>query len=457
MIVLKELGVYTKENLEKKFKLFDVNINDIIEELEKNKIVKYNSKGEIQFIYVGVIIISGKVIFVLPKYTDCKNKEQEKIVLKNILKLFNNFSERENLYNSDIEDIELERKSLENNLISIINFLLEDYIDYGIYQNEIYDIEFNGNGDINWDLTINGVDPLVIDNQWIYTDFYTNINKVDNKRYITLLHWKIINDCINFINESGLNEILDYNLTSIDKKFDKIEDIDKVNYEISKELRIQFNDRKRRVLLAIRAYIEGKTEVNDTTLLLYGTRNFKWVWEVICSYVFDNKFLAQNNRSKYEVFGINPPIWNIGNNKIANNDNQNHIQMKKNRLTPDIISLFDMKGKRYMLLLDAKYYKLTVGNDKIEGNPGISDISKQYLYEMVLREYVKNNNIDEVFNAFLLPNYSKTYLQGDVSLDFMENYDAINIKLIQLQVSEIIDLYCNHRRYTIEKILRIFN
>ncbi|MEI3026202.1 MAG: LlaJI family restriction endonuclease [Romboutsia timonensis] len=196
MIILKELQIYSEEDLGIKLKVNNTILNEIIQEFQKKKIIKYNSKNQIQFVYIGIIIIREEIIFVLPKYTECMNEDEKKIVLKNIIRLLNDFSERENLNNSDIEHIDFEKESLENNLISIISFLIDDYIEYGIYKNEIDYIELNGNGDINWDITIDQIDPIVIDSQWIYTDLFTNMSKVDNNKFITLLHGKIINDCI---------------------------------------------------------------------------------------------------------------------------------------------------------------------------------------------------------------------------------------------------------------------
>ena len=455
MIILKELQIYSEEDLGIKLKVNNTILNEIIQEFQKKKIIKYNSKNQIQFVYIGIIIIREEIIFVLPKYTECMNEDEKKIVLKNIIRLLNDFSERENLNNSDIEHIDFEKESLENNLISIISFLIDDYIEYGIYKNEIDYIELNGNGDINWDITIDQIDPIVIDSQWIYTDLFTNMSKVDNNKFITLLHGKIINDCIRFLNQTGLDEILGYELTYVENTIDGLDELDIINNEINKELIVQFNDRKRRVLYAIQAYIERRAEVNNTNLQLYGTRNFKWVWEVICAYIFNNQFISQGKISKYELFGINAPRWNINNYSNSEVKYKNEIEMKKNRLTPDILSVVNINNTKYLLVLDAKYYKLSVSNDKVNGNPGIEDISKQYLYQLSLKEYIEENKIQKVFNIFLLPNYSKTYLQGNVNLDFMKPYCDDGIKLVQLDVNEVIDLYCKSKRYNVEEFIEM--
>ena len=60
-----------------------------------------------------------------------------------------------------------------------------------------------------------------------------------------------------------------------------------------------------------------------------------------------------------------------------------------------------------------------------------------------------------MFNIFLLPNYSKTYLQGNVNLDFMKPYCDDGIKLVQLDVNEVIDLYCKSKRYNVEEFIEM--
>ena len=112
MIILKELQIYSEEDLGIKLKVNNTILNEIIQEFQKKKIIKYNSKNQIQFVYIGIIIIREEIIFVLPKYTECMNEDEKKIVLKNIIRLLNDFSERENLNNSDIEHIDFEKESL---------------------------------------------------------------------------------------------------------------------------------------------------------------------------------------------------------------------------------------------------------------------------------------------------------------------------------------------------------
>ncbi|WP_346962241.1 LlaJI family restriction endonuclease [Clostridium sp.] len=453
MIILKELKPYSESELMKEFQEDSNGLKEILKILDDKKIVKFNFRNEIQFSYVGIVIVNDKPIFVLPKYTICRNKEEKKSELKNIIKLLNEFSEREKLDTSDIENIALEQEALENNLISIISFLLEDYIENGIYQNEIDSTEFNGDGDINWDKTIDQIHPIVINDQWFYTDLITNRSTVDSDRFITMLHGKVINECIDFLNKTGLNEFLNYEVDIIENALEDLEEIDRIESEIDKEVTIQFNDRKRRVLYAIKSYIDKKSGTSDTRLLLYGTRNFKWIWEVICGYVFDNEFTKQGKKSKYEIYGIESPKWYIDNKSDLEVNDKNDIEMQKNRLTPDILKLVVDDDIRCLLILDAKYYNIRLNGNRLEGNPGIEDITKQYLYHSALTKYIADKKINKIINAFLFPTQNDTYVQGEVALDFMRVYSNIDIKLIQINVNEVVNMYCSNKKYSFEEFI----
>lgn len=444
MIILKELKPYNESALLEKFDIDRCELNDILKILEAKKIIKYNPKNEVQFLYVGIIIVSHKLMFILPKYILCATRKEELSHMRNIVRLLNEFSEREKLEESDIEDINLEQETLESNLIAIISFLLDDYIENGLYQNEIDVIEFNGDGDINWDKTIDQIYPVMIGDQWLYADLVTSKSSIDYKQFITLLHGRVINECIGFFNGTGLNEILSYDLDMVDNAIDGIEDIEKVERELEKEIVIQFNDRKRRVLHAIKSYLEKKSGLSDTKLMLYGTRNFKWIWEVVCGHIFDNEFVKKGTKSKYEIFGIESPKWNIGNETDLK---LNDVEMKKNRLTPDILKVIIKDNVKYLLILDAKYYNVRLSNSKIEGSPGIEDITKQYLYHSALKNYIEDNKIDKVLNAFLVPTHKKTCVPGEVFLDFMRMYSNTDIKLMKLNVNEVINMYCNNKKY----------
>ena len=325
-----------------------------------------------------------------------------------------------------------------------------------LYKNEIEAIELNGNGDINWDKTIEQIDPMVFNKQWIYADFITNKSIVDENKFITLIHGTILNECINILKKYHLDLFINCNEEVVEKTLENLdeEDIEVLENEIDKEIAVQFNDRKRRVLYAMKSYLNRRCDIGESDLILFGTRNFKWIWEVICGYVFKNEFVNNGKNSKYEVFNITPPKWNINGSNVGNKDTTD-LEMKKNRLTPDILRTVILPEGKKLLILDAKYYNIRFDLElgKVLGNPGIEDITKQYLYKVALKNYISKNTIgNDVFNAFLFPTMEPSNVQGYVKLDFMDEYCSDGIKLIMLNVEEIIDKYCNNVTYEMKDI-----
>ena len=124
--------------------------------------------------------------------------------------------------------------------------------------------------------------------------------------------------------------------------------------------------------------------------------------------------------------------------------------------------------KKYLLILDAKYYNIVFRNNTVEYNPGIADISKQYLYKLALDKYIKENTINKIENIFLFPTSDKDNLMGYVSLDFIKSYSKSEkniksdnddneekIKLVKLNVENLIELYCKKEYININQIFEI--
>ena len=455
MEFLIELVSYSKRELLKCLEVNNEELEEILKVLDEKKIIKRNN-DKFQFVYVGIAIVKNKPIFILPKYINIKNKDKQKLHLKKIIELLNEFTLRERLDENNIESIVFNEEKEENEFLSIIKFILDDYSEYGVYKNEIEAIELNGNGDINWDKTIEQIDPMVFNKQWIYADFSTNKSRVDEDKFITLIHGTILNECINILKKYHLDLFINCNEEVVEKTLENLdeEDIEVLENEIDKEITVQFNDRKRRVLYAMKSYLNRRCDIGESDLILFGTRNFKWIWEVICGYVFKNEFVNNGKNSKYEVFNITPPKWNINGSNVGNKDTTD-LEMKKNRLTPDILRTVILPEGKKLLILDAKYYNIRFDLElgKVLGNPGIEDITKQYLYKVALKTYISKNTIgNDVFNAFLFPTMEPSNVQGYVKLDFMDEYCSDGIKLIMLNVEEIIDKYCNNVTYEMKDI-----
>ena len=90
---------------------------------------------------------------------------------------------------------------------------------------------------------------------------------------------------------------------------------------------------------------------------------------------------------------------------------------------------------------------------KLDGQPGLESITKQYLYELAFREFIKDHEFKGVKNAFLFPNYEREIEnKGNVKLDILSNKKLEDIQLIMLPAGEINQLYIDNKLVKIEKL-----
>ena len=101
------------------------------------------------FTYVGVITIGNRVIKVYPKYILSENEPLAQ--MKQVVKVLERYSHSEeqivNLFNGDGDNRSF-------NILAVILYLLNDYYEYGVYNNTEDILEVNGEGDILWNRTI---------------------------------------------------------------------------------------------------------------------------------------------------------------------------------------------------------------------------------------------------------------------------------------------------------------
>lgn len=130
----------------------------VISKLIGERIIKINAKGEFSFDYVGVIVINDKAYFSLPKYiTKVKTSKH----IPEILKMFTQYAQREKLDEDELETFGNPDSESTYNALSTIIFILNDFVENGIYTNEKHTYEINGEGDINWLKTIEDFVPVI--------------------------------------------------------------------------------------------------------------------------------------------------------------------------------------------------------------------------------------------------------------------------------------------------------
>ena len=331
-------------------------------------------------------------------------------------------------------------------------FFIEDYYENGIY-NKIQNIlEINGNGEINWDRTINDTFAIIKDNKPYYTELKTRYKIDDLFDYFRLLHEFIITKCSKHLEEVGLLELFD--LTPIelsDMEQDDFGELDFILNKLEKELNVEFNTHKQKLLKSMHAYLSEESLLTKKNYMtLYGTFTYHEIWENICCRVLgdkldkklkDLKLPANNsNSSKKLIDIIKYPKWVLNSGKSRD---------AKGTFIPDLVTFHNDK----FIILDAKYYNIKFEDNELSGEPGLESITKQYLYELAYKEFIELHAFKGVKNGFLFPiDNEDVSNKGYVELEILSNLGLENIQVIMLPVREMNQLYLDNKKMSIDML-----
>ncbi|MFN0224066.1 LlaJI family restriction endonuclease [Paenibacillus sp. KR2-11] len=399
------------------------------------------------FSYVGVITIYSRIIKCYPKYLLSETTPMEE--MKQILKVISRYGSKKqiiNLANGDAEDSRL-------NILSVILFLLNDYNEFGIYNNTKDIVEVNGEGEILWDKTINENHPFISKARPYYTELYTMKALDDDTDFFKQLHECVLTECSKQLDESELLHLFDLPAVNLsDNVLADFGDLDYILYRLQSQLNIEFNTRKQIVLKTLYAYIShSNTQKDDFGISMYGTNSFNLVWENVCSEVFNNKLQTPLGQLKLPVplhNGYQPsdkliniikkPLWT--GNKAGGGTFE---KPAKETLIPDLITIMEQDGSIQFIILDAKYYNIQLDEEKVlKGYPGINDVTKQYLYQLSYKDFLHDHEINNVKNCFLMPTeFNEVVDKGMVKMDMLSSLGLKDIQIRQLPAKTMYSYY----------------
>ena len=440
-VYLKELKPYSKDYIENLLGNDEKQLNTLL----KYGFVKFDG-SDYQFYYVGVIIIGNVVFNIYPKYIKNEdNIENDFNQTLHVIKKYRKLNEKFDYENDELDDVSF-------NLLSMMIFFIEDYYENGIY-NKIQNIlEINGNGEINWDRTINDTFAIIKDNKPYYTELKTRHKIDDLFDYFRLLHEFIITECSKRLEEVGLLELFD--LTPIelsDMEQDDFGELDFILNKLEKELNVEFNTHKQKLLKSMHAYLSEESSLTKKNYMtLYGTSTYHEIWENICCRVLgdkldkklkDLKLHANNsNSSKKLIDIIKYPKWVLNSGKSRD---------AKGTFIPDLVTFHKDK----FIILDAKYYNIKFEDNELSGEPGLESITKQYLYELAYKEFIESYSFKDVKNGFLFPiDDNDVTNKGYVELEILSNLGLENIQVIMLPVREMNQLYLDNKKMCINRL-----
>lgn len=387
-----------------------------------------------QFTFVGMIKVMGITLIVYPKYINDLDKDIDNQFkkFKQILKVLELYEKREfqKLMTSENEIIE------EENNLSIAIQLLNYHSEYGLYTVERKLYEESGEGGINWEKTINEA-PLVFSGiSPMYLPPYTEITNIDEFYIVRMIQLAIMKD-INS-NYYDILFLLDFTLsqdTEID--LNDLGDTETLIYHLDNEMNSQFITHKLELIKLLKLYLlSHKREDSHSDLTLYGVTKFDRVWEDVCKKVYGNDLekplshLGIKNTLNFKNSTllkdvVERPIW-------IDEQKRREVNVAKS-LELDVLHV--NRKKKLFEIYDAKYYMISFKENHIKGQPGIGDITKQYLYEQVYKNIAESNDY-KFTNAFIIPkdeleeDKGKGVIFAKVSLPIFERYGLESIVTI---------------------------
>lgn len=445
--------------------------SELVSELESTNILKYDSKNEKHYFqYVGLIgLRDGRILSILPKCIseDILNDKDECIqYTKNILNAIEKYNHKrfDNTFTYNL-DIEKEEKNF--NLFALYDFLIADYLEYGLYREtkEVY--EENGDSEIDWEHTLEiEMGYITKKKQPVYLNYH-NITTIDNNNnLIQEVHKFLLNRASSYFQEIPFfmdsKPILDF-YCKIDIG---VENQDKIMYLIEKVLRRTFNQRKIRLLNLLLLILRKNLHSQQNGINLYGITNFHSVWEDMCKVLFDNSYL-DGSKYKEVIRELTTPRY------VLNKE----LQGKKdgNPLIPDVVT----KYKDTFFVIDAKYYNISIQSsenddeitndieindnentqlDKLQGFlPGTYDVLKQIIYMKSFKEREEELGIFNLKkrNLFIIPGIKSDYI-GKIKMGLFLEED---IELWLMDIKQGLELYLknNINKVLLDKIIERAN
>lgn len=424
----------------------DVILTDVVED---------NSEIEYVFDFVGVVMLEEYVFKCYPKYITSTDEPMNQ--LKQVLKVIKKYNEKEqlvHLFNGEDEDKLFNR-------LAVSLHLLEDYFQYGLYTTQHEIIETNGDGEILWDKTINETFVFIQNNRPYYVELQTQ-SSVDNELdYIKRLHECILSECSRELGKSGVLELFELSEVELtNASLDDFGDIDYIKYRLENEIKQQYVTHKQILLKTIYTYVSNaRVNQEDLSYSLYGTNSFNLVWEDVCKHNFGNlldtklsglplgvcnDYLSRANEKLIDI--IDKPVWSKNNSEIS---------AEADTLKPDLVCIYPIDGgKDYCFgIFDAKYYcvdfKQTKDGYKVVGQPGVGDVTKQYLYQLAYEDFAENQGYNYIVNMFLCPQEEPISDYGFVSMQMLKSLGKgtlNNIHVVKLCAEEMFNLYITNKQ-----------
>lgn len=318
-------------------------------------------------------------------------------------------------YNRELNTLAVETECVKTKRESVLELavrVLRDYLENGVYTVRRRELEHNGQGEIDWDTTIDQYQPVFQKGRPAYMDMATELALSDENHYITRLHQCLVTTWGRKLEKLGLSSVLRVNVPLLsEEELDHFGDDAFKIAQIDKELNVQFVTKSRTTLSLMKDLIRRSSE-NETAnhqSLSFGMNGAEHLWETACASVLGSELdkgiaecrLSWRSDETFREY-MPRPLWaRIGTGETSTAEDQSAYNETSGwRL--DFIRTWPPKEQvTHLVILDAKYYDVVWKKGLISGQPGIGDIAKQIFYQMAFKD-LAGEHIGFV-NAFLFP------------------------------------------------------
>ena len=297
-------------------------------------------------------------------------------------------------------------------LLELAVRVLRDYLENGVYTVRRRELEHNGQGEIDWDTTIDQYQPVFQNGRPVYMDTATELALSDEDHYITRLHQSLVTTWGRKLEELGLATVLQVNVPLLSEyELDRFGDAEIQIGRIRKEMDVQFVTKSRHTLSLMKELVEraSNNEQDHVEQLSFGVSKAEHLWETACAEVLGSMLdkpicecgLERETNVTFRDY-MPRPIWKqVGKDAFSNDDD---AYSEKSGWRLDFIRTWPSHEKvEKLVILDAKYYNVSwPDGGSITGQPGIGDIAKQIFYQMAFQNLIKDKEMGFV-NAFLFP------------------------------------------------------
>jgi len=314
--------------------------------------------------------------------------------------------------------------------LSIIKSIADDFIEYGIYSDR-HRIQGRNSGKANWARTIVRETPLIgYTGNIVYPNIYTSRAQDNHDNLLAQMQVTMLKEIA--VDHgwwlSGLTKEL-----SILRGFQPLK-IDRQLWPIKLKALLPnlFSTRAIRLTKYLIKYLAQESH-NSKRPFLFGLDDFHNVWEKMLRDVLDNSEAGWNAE-------LPKPVFYIADTKIQ----------KPSGMEMDIV----VRQGSNLIIVDAKYYDART----VETSPQWSDISKQLMYEISLKDLQSKNGFSgKIYSCFVFPDFLESSEEKftDIKMEYAKSGALSELPIIRcfyIPIVKVMQAYLNNDKITLPSI-----